>query len=117
VNPDRFQFFSFQFLPGRLTVAEAAWYLGFGEHDISVLVGHRLLTPLGNPAQNCTKYFASFELEKLRRDRKWNDRATALLTHHWRVINGRPAKPNPFLKAEGQGRPHIPPKGGRSKMR
>ena len=104
MSPEKLQFFSLRFLPGRLTVAEASWYLGFGEHDIYVLVGHRMLTPLGRPAQNCTKYFAASDLEKLRCDRKWNDRATALLTHHWRVVNGRPIKPNPLLKGHVKSR-------------
>ncbi len=99
MNPEKLQFFSQRFLPGRLTVAETAWYLGFGEHEIYVLVAHKMLSPLGNPVQNCTKYFALSELEKVRYDRRWNDRATALLTHHWRVVNGRPLKPNPLLKS------------------
>ncbi len=97
MSPEKLQFFSLRFLPGRLTVAETAWYLGFSEHDINVLVGHEMLTPLGRPAPNCTKYFVAAELEKIRSNRQWNDRATALLTHHWRVVNGRPIKPNPLL--------------------
>ena len=110
MSPEKLQFFSLRFLPGRLTAPEAAWYLGFGEHDIYVLVGHRMLTPLGRPAQNCTKYFAASDLEKLRRDRKWNDQATALLTHHWRVVNGRPTKPNPLLKRHVKTRAHPTPR-------
>jgi hypothetical protein len=99
MNPEKVQFLSLRFLPGRLTVAEAAWYLGFAEHDISVLITHDMLTPLGKPVPNCTKYFAVSDLETIRNDRRWNDRATALLTHHWRVVNGRPIKPNPLLKS------------------
>ena len=97
MNSEKLQFFSQRFLPGRLTANETAWYLGFGEHDIYVLVQYKLLTPLGNPVSNCTKYFLSSGLEKLLVDSRWYDRATALVTHHWRIKNGRPAQPNPLL--------------------
>ena len=46
-------------VPGRLTADRAGEILGFAPHDMPVLVKHRLLTPLGQPAQRSTKYFTA----------------------------------------------------------
>jgi len=35
--------------PARLTITETAWFLGFAENDISVLISAGLLKPLGHP--------------------------------------------------------------------
>ena len=43
--------------PGRLTVEDAAWCLGFAAHVIPVLIAHKLLKPLGNPPPNGGRYF------------------------------------------------------------
>src|SRR5260221_13440931 len=87
MNQDRFAFMSFPRLPGRLTTEEADWHLGFSPHDIPVLVAHKLLKPLGSPPQNATRYFAGPDLEKVRTDSKWLDRASATLIRHWRKKN------------------------------
>ena len=87
MHPDRQAFLSFPRVPGRLTTEEAAWYLGFSAHDIPVLVSQRLLKPLGAPPQNGTRYFAGSDLEKVRTDSKWLDRASATLIKHWRQKN------------------------------
>jgi hypothetical protein len=55
--------------PARLYAEQAATYLGFKPHDIPVLLGAGLLKPLGGSwAAQMIKYFATAELEKLRRD-------------------------------------------------
>jgi hypothetical protein len=64
-------------LPARLNVEQTASILGFGAHDIPVLVRSRLLKPLGGGVRNCVKYFAAVEVEKLSRDKQWLDKATA----------------------------------------
>jgi hypothetical protein len=89
MNQDRLAFMSFPRLPGRLTTEEAAWHLGFSPHDIPVLVANRLLKPLGSPPQNATRYFSGPDLEKVRMDSKWLDRASAILIKHWRQKNER----------------------------
>jgi hypothetical protein len=89
MHPDKQAFMSFPRLPGRLTSEEAAWHLGFAMHDIPVLVAHGLLKPLGAPPQSATRYFAGPELEKMRNDSKWLDRASATLIRHWRKKNER----------------------------
>lgn len=63
-------------MPGRLTAAQVASVLNFAEHDIPPLMGRGLLVPLGTPKQNCSKYFASIDIEALRNDRNWLNKAT-----------------------------------------
>jgi hypothetical protein len=70
-------------LPGRLKAEEAAVILGFTSHDIPVLVAERLLKPLGNPAHNAVKYFASQDIQALAGDTEWLHRATKATYAHW----------------------------------
>src|SRR4029079_3293626 len=70
-------------LPGRLNPSETALLLGFQEHDIAPLVSAKLLLPLGKPAPNAPKYFASSEIEKRAQDNDWLSAATKALSHHW----------------------------------
>jgi hypothetical protein len=67
-------------LPARLNVEQTAVVLGFHDHDIPDLIKHQLLKPLGKGARNCVKYFAAVEIEKLSRDMKWLDQATAAIS-------------------------------------
>jgi hypothetical protein len=83
-NPqDAFTLLNCLHLPARLNSTEAAVFLGFQEHDIAVLVGAKLLEPLGKPAQNSPKYFAAVDVETLSRNRDWLDKATRTLSRHW----------------------------------
>ncbi len=79
-------------LPGRLNPEETAWYLGFSAHDIPVLVSNRLLKPLGDPPPNGARYFAAAEVERLRMDLKWMDKASGVLIKHWKTKNQRKAE-------------------------
>lgn len=74
-------------LPGRLNTAETAILLGFQEHDIAPLVSAKLLTPLGKPASNAPKYFASVEVQQCIQNRDWLDKATRILAKHWQQRN------------------------------
>ena len=49
-------------IPGRVHAEDAARILGFSDHDIPVLVRHKMLTPLGDPSVKSTKYFAAVEI-------------------------------------------------------
>jgi hypothetical protein len=49
-------------LPARLNTSEVAVLLGFQEHDIAPLIAARLMAPLGKPAPNAPKYFATVEI-------------------------------------------------------
>jgi hypothetical protein len=74
-------------LPGRLNIAEVAVLLGFKEHDIPILIAARLLNPLGKPAQNAPKFFASMEILQLGENREWLVGATKAVAKHWRARN------------------------------
>ena len=71
-------------IPGRLTAEHVAKILGFGVHDIPVLVKHRLLTPLGQPSEKSTKYFAAVEVFQCAADTKWLGKATKIVSENWK---------------------------------
>lgn len=75
-------------LPARLNVEQSALLLGFQPHDLPVLIAAGLLKPLGKPAHNSVKYFATAELQKLRDDIRWLSRATDVIQSRWRRKNG-----------------------------
>jgi hypothetical protein len=67
---ERNEFLGRQTLPVRSNVFETAWFLGFKPHDIPVLAGAGLLKPLGDPARDCIKHYATETLQQFRRDEK-----------------------------------------------
>jgi hypothetical protein len=83
------EFLSLQVLPARLDVFQTAWLLGFKPHDIPVLAAAGLLKPLGNPARNCVKHYATETLQQFRRDEKWLARASDIIRQHWHDKNAR----------------------------
>ena len=58
-------------------------------HDISVLVAARILKPLGNPAANAIKFFATSEVNELAKDRTWLVKLTNAVNQHWQHQNNR----------------------------
>jgi hypothetical protein len=76
-------------LPARLTAEQAAWVLNCQPHDVPILVAARLLKPLGNPAQNGIKFFATSELLELVKDRAWLVKVTNAVNQHWHRQNAR----------------------------
>lgn len=76
-------------LPARLTAEQASWVLNCQPHDIPILVGSRLLKPLGNPPPNGVKFFATGELLELVKDRSWLVKITNAVNQHWRSHNAR----------------------------
>jgi len=89
VNSQREQFLNLKTIPARLTAEEAGWYLGFGRHEIPILVANGLLKPLGHPPVNGMKYFATATLADLRQDVKWLTRASDAIVEHWQSKNAR----------------------------
>ena len=69
--------------PARLTAEQTSWLLNCQVYDISVLVGARLLRPLGKPERNSPKFFAATEVLELSRDRAWLNKMTATLQQYW----------------------------------
>jgi hypothetical protein len=76
-------------LPARLTAEQAAWVLNCQVHDVPALVAARLLKPLGNPAQNSTKYFATVEILEITKDHAWLAKMTNAIRQHWQKQNAR----------------------------
>jgi len=83
------EFLNLKIAPARLNASQAAWYLGFEPHEITILAAAGLVKPLGHPARNATKFFATAALEQLRRDEKWLARATDAIAEYWRQQNAR----------------------------
>src|SRR5215469_6610032 len=90
-------------LPARLTAEQAGWVLNCQAHDIPALVNARLLKPLGNPAQNGTKYFATADVLEKARDSSWLVKVTNTISQHWQHQNSR--KRVPASKLNG---PELP---------
>ena len=89
MNPEQKHFLSLAIAPARLNPEQAAWFLGFQEHDIPILVTRGLLKPLGNPPPSGVKYFAAAELEELKADRRWLARASDAICLHWKSKNSK----------------------------
>jgi hypothetical protein len=75
-------------LPARLNVTEVAILLGLRDHDIAPLVAVKLLVPLGRPAQNAPKYFATVDIVSRCDDIGWLSDATNALAKYWMRKNG-----------------------------
>jgi hypothetical protein len=86
---DRLAVLNSRRLPARLNTSETALLLGFQEHDIAVLVATRLLEPLGKPARNAPKFFASLDVTAAGQDRDWLAKATRMIAKRWREKNSR----------------------------
>src|SRR5437667_2208860 len=86
------EFLNWKIVPARLDATQTAWFLGFELHEIPILIAAGLLKPLGHPARNSTKFFATQTLEQLWRDEKWLARASDAITNYWKQRNARKKK-------------------------
>ena len=89
MNTAQTEFLSWKLPPARLNATQAAWFLGFEPHEITILIATGCLKPLGHPARNAIKFFATETLEQLRRDEKWLARASDAIWGYWRERNAR----------------------------
>ena len=86
-------FLNLKNFPARLYAEQAATYLGFKPHDIPVLIAAGLLKLLGGScAAQMVKYFATAELERLRRNTQWLSWATDAVRRHRERKNARRPK-------------------------
>jgi hypothetical protein len=76
-------------LPARLNAEQASWVLNCQTHDVPALMAARLLKPLGNPAQNAVKFFATADVLELTKDRSWLVKLTNTINQHWQKKNAR----------------------------
>src|ERR1039457_6307777 len=84
--------------PARLTAEQAAWGLNCQAYDVAILVMARLLKPLGSPAANSVKFFATADILELSKDRTWLAKLTNTIGQHWRGKNCR-KKTHIFMNA------------------
>ena len=89
MNSQQEQFLNLKTHPARLKAEEAAWYLGFVPHEITILMSEGLLKPLGHPPTTGVKYFSTSALEELRRDTKWLARASDCIVQYWKEQNAK----------------------------
>lgn len=76
-------------LPARLTAEQAGWVLNCQPHDIPTLINARLLKPLGNPAANAAKFFATADILETAKDRAWLVKVTNTISQHWQRQNAK----------------------------
>ena len=89
-------------LPARLTSAEVAVVLGFHEHDIAQLVVAIMLIPLGKPAHNSPKHFATVDIIKVAQDRDWLSIATRQISRYWQSRNEKKRTSSPGGAIDGK---------------
>ncbi len=87
MSPEREQFLNLREKPARMTMYQATHVFNCAVHDIRVWVAKGLLKPLGNPADNATKFFAYDTLQELKHDVKWLAKATVAINEHWKMKN------------------------------
>ena len=87
MNSAQEQFLNLKTMPARLKVEEAAWYLGFVPHEMTILMAAGVLKPLGHPPTTGVKHFSVVALEELRRDQKWLARASDCIVQYWKSCN------------------------------
>ncbi len=77
--------------PACIGVEEASKILGWPVYFFPVLVRFGHLKPLGKPAQNGRKWFASSEIERLSHDLVWLDKSVRIVEKH---VSGLSRKQN-----------------------
>ncbi|MEI7733681.1 MAG: hypothetical protein WCO56_29215 [Verrucomicrobiota bacterium] len=76
-------------LPACLDAEAAAKFLGWPAYFMPMLARAGHLKPLGKPAQNARKWYATVELERLSRDPAWLDKAIRIVDRLVREANGK----------------------------
>ena len=104
-------------LPARLDAMATSKLLGFGEHDIQILMAARKLVPLGDPAPNAPKWFAAIEIIRLATDKDWLTKATKEISKHWKHKRERRRDPRRAVielnseRVSPKSSPEVSPKG------
>jgi hypothetical protein len=101
MNPERKEILNLLSLPGRISAAEAAWRLGFETDHITILISAGMLKPLGHPPPGSMKFFAAVEIEQVRIDAKWLNKASEVIRLKWKDKNERAAKNRSRAGANG----------------
>ncbi len=76
-------------LPACMDAEAAARFLGWPGYFMPLLARAGHLKPLGKPAHNAHKWYATVELERLSRDPVWLDKAIRIVDRLVREVNGK----------------------------
>lgn len=79
-----------QQLPWCLCAEDAARYLGWPPYFMTLLARAGHIKPLGRPAQNSRKWYATVELARLGQDPAWLDKAIRIVDQRAREANSGP---------------------------
>lgn len=66
---------------------EAAKMIGFQEYCLRILISAGHLTPLGKPAKNARKWFATVEIERMCNDIDWLNKAVRIVEKEIKIMN------------------------------
>jgi hypothetical protein len=75
--------------PACIDAEAAARFFGWPPYFMPLLARSGHLKPLGRPAQNARKWYATVELERLARDQAWLDKAIRIVDRLVREANGK----------------------------
>ena len=92
MDPERRDFLNLRCPPGRITAAEAAYILGCEPDHIFILLGARMLKPLGKPPPGAMKFFLRVDIERKKDDAKWMDKASEIVRLKIKDKNERAAQ-------------------------
>src|SRR5271165_2324881 len=73
--------------PACVSMEEAAAIFGWPNYYLPFLVRAEHLKPLGKPAQNARKWFATVEIERMSCDPLWLDKAIRIVEKQIREMN------------------------------
>src|SRR5580765_6806372 len=79
------------FWPACLCAEDAARFLGWPPYFLPLLVRAGHLKPLGKPAQNSRKWYATVELARLGSDPGWLDKALRIVEKRVQTANAKQA--------------------------
>ena len=80
-----------QWWPACLCAEDAARFLGWPPYFLTLLVRAGHIKPLGKPAQNSRKWYATVELARLARDPEWLDKAIRIVERRVQGANVKQA--------------------------
>ena len=73
--------------PACVGMEEVAAIFGWPQYYVPFLVSAEHLTPLGKPAQNARKWFATVEIERMCGDPDWLDKAIRIVEKRIQEMN------------------------------
>ena len=85
--------------PACVSMSAAAAMFGWPDYYLPVLVGAGHLKPLGKPAQNARKWFATVEIERMCNCPDWLDKAIRIVERQIQEMNRKQKfkQPKEFL--------------------